>query len=59
MSSIDKFKADLKANANSLKDVFDIANKHFQTDEKMGTISKGVLIANIDKVIKLAGVKPK
>lgn len=56
---IDEFKKDLKANANSLADVFRIANKHFDTEEKMGMISKGVLIVNIDKVIKLAGVKPK
>lgn len=59
MSSIDNFKKDLKDNANSLYDVFEIANKHFDTTAKMGTISKGVLIANIDKVISLSGVKPK
>lgn len=59
MSSIDNFKKDLKTNANSLADVFEIANKHFDTTAKMGTISKGVLIANIDKVITLSGVKPK
>ena len=53
------FKEDLKQNANSLHDVFNIANKHFDTTAKMGTISKGVLIANIDKIISLAGVKPK
>jgi len=58
-SEIENFKKDLKANANSLADVFEIANKHFDTNEKMGFISKGVLIANIDKVIKLSGVKPK
>lgn len=58
-SEIENFKSDLKANANSLADVFSIANKHFDTTEKMGFISKGVLIANIDKIIKLSGVKPK
>ena len=58
-NAIDEFKKDLKDNANSLADVFSIANKHFNTEEKMGFISKGVLIANIDKVIKLSGVKPK
>lgn len=53
------FKEDLKQNAVSLQDVFNIANKHFDTTAKMGTISKGVLIANIDKVITLSGAKPK
>lgn len=58
MSNI-SFKEDLKNNAQSLNDVFNIANKHFDTTAKMGTISKGILIANIDKIIQLAGVKPK
>jgi hypothetical protein len=53
-------KKDLHENANTLSDVFTIVNKHYNTNtHKMGTITKGVLIANIDKLISMSGVKPK
>lgn len=46
-------------NANSLKEIFDITNAHFDTTAKLGTITKTVLILNIDKLISASGVKPK
>lgn len=54
------FKNDLKNNGNTLKDVFDIVNKYYYTNSNnLGTITKSILIINIDKLISMSGVKPK
>lgn len=53
-------KKDLQENANTLADVFTIVNKHYDTNtNKLGMITKGVIIANLDKLISMSGVKPK
>ena len=60
MSSKDSLKIDLAKNANTLADVFDIVNKHYDTNtHKLGVITKGVIIINLDKLISMSGVKPR
>lgn len=58
MATKEAFKSDLK-NANSLHDIFNIVSKHYDTSAKLGTITKQVIILNIDKLISAAGVKLK
>ena len=58
MATKEAFKIDLK-NANSLEDIFRITSKHYDTNAKLGTITKQVIILNIDKLISASGVKLK
>lgn len=58
MATKEAFKSDLK-NANSLEDIFRITSKHYDTSAKLGTITKQVIILNIDKLISASGVKLK
>lgn len=58
MSNKDAFKNDLKS-AESLNDIFTIVSKHYNTSAKLGTITKQVILINIDKLIAASGVKLK
>ncbi len=58
MANNKAFKSDLQ-NANSLNDIFTIVSKHYDTSVKLGTITKQVIILNIDKLINASGAKLK
>lgn len=53
------FKTELKT-AKNLKEFLDICQKHYDCENaKLGDISRGLLIANIDKVIMISGAKKR
>lgn len=58
MATHKEYKAALSA-ANSLQDVFNITAKYYNTDAKLGTITKQILILKIDTLIAASGVKLK
>jgi hypothetical protein len=55
---MNNFKSELQK-CNSMKEIFFTVNAHYNTDAKIGTISKQIIILNIDKLIAASGVKPK
>lgn len=58
MATHKEYKAALNG-ANSLQDVFNITAKYYNTDAKLGTITKQILILKIDTLIAASGVKLK
>jgi len=58
MKTKDHYKSKLKE-CNTLKDIFTVTDEFYTTDQKLGTIVKGVIILNIDKLISASGVKLK
>ena len=58
MATKDQYKSKLKE-CNTLKDIFTVTDEFYTTDQKLGTIVKGVIILNIDKLISASGVKLK
>lgn len=58
MATNKAYKDDLK-NAVSLQDVFNITAKHYDCTNKLGAITKQILILKIDTLISAAGVKLK
>lgn len=56
---MEDFKAELKT-IDNLEDFFKVCGKHYDLkNTKLGAITKGILIVNIDKIIKLTGAKKK
>ena len=53
-----KFKSDLQK-CNTMKEIFNTVNTYYNTDAKIGLISKQVIILNIDKLIAVSGIKHK
>ena len=59
MKPIELLKSELKT-ANTMEEFLNICSKHYDfKNAKLGTISRGSLIINIDKVIAISGAKPK
>lgn len=58
MKTKEGYKSKLKE-CNSLQDIFNVTEEFYTTDQKLGTITKGVILLNIDKLISASGVKLK
>lgn len=54
----EQYKNELKT-ANSLQDIFNITQKYYSTDDKLGIITKQVILVNIDKLIIASNIKLK
>lgn len=46
-------------NCESLKDMFDTLNEHYDTTAKIGIIAKGVIIAKVNYLLNLTNAKKK
>ena len=58
MKTKDQYKNKLKE-CNTLQDIFKVTDDFYTTDQKLGFITKSVIILNIDKLISASGVKLK
>jgi len=55
----EQFKRELST-AATMDEFLQICSRHYDfKGAKLGPISRGLLVANIDKVIQLSGAKPK
>lgn len=44
---------------NTLNEVFDVLDKYYDLDQRMGIISKSILIPNVNKIIRITGAKKR
>lgn len=58
MKTKEQYKNKLKE-CNTLQDIFNVTDNFYTTDQKLGFITKSVIILNIDKLISASGVKLK
>lgn len=55
---MNEIKDELKL-CNTLNEVFDVLDEHYDLDQKMGIISRSILINNVHKIILMTGAKKR
>ena len=55
---MDELRDDLKL-CNTLNEVFDVLDKYYDLDQKMGLISRSILLSNVRKIILMTGAKKR
>lgn len=55
---MEQFKEKIKK-AETLKQIFDVVNEHYETTEKMGVFTGGIVKNKIPELVKMLNLKPK
>jgi len=51
--------ADELRECNTLNEMFDVLNQHYNLDEKLGVLYKGIVLSSLPRLIKAAGIKKR